>query len=340
MRWLAILTAAAVLLGCSRHPAPAQSGYRLAREIAAGDGKYDYVAYHPGLRRLFIGREHGVMAYDLDTGRVTDRLVAGDWMHAPVVLPGSDRVLATAGDSDRVLAFEAASGRLLASIPVGREPDGAVYEPVSGQVWVMNAEGGDASVIDPQALRETARVPVGPGLEFAAADGAGRIYVNVSKAAEIAEIDAAARKVVRRLGLPGCEAPTALAYLKASRLLVSTCANGVALAVDAGSGRIAARLSVGGSPDAVIVDEARGRLFIPCGADGTLRVFAIAPGGPPRPLAIVATRLNARTGGLDPVTGRLYLPRADLDPPDAEDSRAARPGTFRLLMIEPGKAGS
>lgn len=329
------------LYGCApKAAAPETYGYRLTREIAAGDGKYDYVSYHAGLHRLLIGREHGVMAYDLDSGRVTDRLVAGRWIHAVVLTSNARRALATAGDDNSVIAFDPATGAVAATIPVGDEPDGAVFEPATGQVLVMNAGGGDVSVIDPRELKEVDRFPIGPSPEFAVVDGLGHVYVNVSGAAEIAEIDARTRKVTRRIPLPGCTAPTALAWLGAQRMLVSTCANGVALAIAADDGRVLARLPVGGSPDAVIVDKARGRMFIPCGDDARLRVFAIDGDGPPRALASVATRLNARTGGLDPRTGRLYLPRADLDPPDSEDSRAAQPGSFRLLVIDPPTGSS
>ncbi|KLU24469.1 hypothetical protein EOS_20020 [Caballeronia mineralivorans PML1(12)] len=187
-------------------------------------------------------------------------------------------------------------------------------------------------------MRVVDTITVGGNPEFAAADGNGSVYINVNdgKVNEIVAADIAAKHIVRRIPLAGCEDPTGLAYDHDDQLLISVCANGLAKFVRADSGKEVASLSVGKGADAVIFDPRRRLVFIPGGADGTLTVISIRN---PRKIAVVqnlVTQKGARLGSVDINTGRVYLPTATLAAPvPPSPYPSVVPGTFKILVVAP-----
>ena len=181
-----------------------------------------------------------------------------------------------------------------------------------------------------------ATIPVGGVLEFPVSDGAGKVFVNVEDKNEIAVIDVATRKTTAHYKLAGCEAPTGLDYAPGAKLLISSCGeNGVVKVIRADTGAEVASLPIAIGADAVIYDANRKLALVPC-RSGTLEVISLAD---PAHIAVVQhvpTEVGARTGTLDPTTGRIYSMAAQFGPPPAAGGRAqALPGTFELLVIAP-----
>lgn len=321
--------------GAGARPAAVPS-YKLVAKLPGPDGGWDLADVDPRAGRLYVARREGVMGVDLRTGKVTPALVKGARGHAALVIPGTGRVLFTSGDDRTATIFEGASGRVLATLRVGTNPDAAVYDPATRTVWVMNPGSGDISVIDPAGLRVVATVPVGGSLELGAADGRGRLFVNVEDKNEVVVLDTRARKVVGRIPLRGCEGPTGLAYAADAGLIVSACANGVADVVRP-DGTAVASLPVGPGADGALYDDRRHLAFIPSGGDGTLSVIRLAP--KPAVIASVATATGARTAALDVATGRIYLPSAQYLPAVGTARPAARPGSFAILVVAPVGSG-
>ena len=81
----------------------------------------------------------------------------------------------------------------------------------------MDPGSGEATVVDPATAKVLATVPVGGSLEFATADGHGRMYVNVEDKNEVAVLDTKARKTVSRFPLAGCDGPTGIALTRPPR---------------------------------------------------------------------------------------------------------------------------
>jgi YVTN family beta-propeller protein len=302
----------------------------VVRTIPGPDGGWDYASIDADARRLYVAHGDAVTAVDLDSGKVNPKLVEGKHLHA--VLPLADgKVLATNGGNNTATLFDGASGKVIASIPTGTSPDAAIFDPSSGLVLVMNAHGGDITLIDPKTTTSVGRIDVGGALEFAVADGQGKAYVNIEDKGAIAVVDIAGRKVVTHYTLTGCTEPSGLALDPKTGVMVAACANNKAIAIRAKDGMIVATLNIGGHPDATIFDAKRGLFFIPC-AEGNLAV--IAAGEVPAVLATVKTAAGARTGALDSKTGNLYLPTADLTPPPpGEKHYGITPGTFRILVV-------
>ena len=300
--------------------------------IPGPDGGWDYAAIDSGQRRLYVAHGDAVMAVDLDSGKVEPKLVEGQRLHAVVPVPGG-RVLSTNGGNNTATLFEGDTGKVIATIPTGQKPDAATYDPSSGLVFVMDGQDGDTTLVDPKTGTSPGRIPIGGKLEFAVADGKGNVFVNVEDKREIAVVSATARKVTARYPLAGCDEPSGLAIDRKAGILVAACSNGKAIALKSADGTVLATLPIGGRPDAAIYDFKRKLFFIPCG-EGTLAVIAENENGPPTVVATVPTANGARTGALDPKTGKLYLPTADFQAPAAGEKRhQVVPGTFRILIV-------
>ncbi|MDB5363981.1 MAG: gluconolactonase [Rhodospirillales bacterium] len=298
-------------------------------EIHGADGGFDYAAVDPGGRRLYVARGDGVMSVELATAKMTPTLVPGKRVHGVVPLPGG-RLLSTNGDLATATLSDIATGKILAQVPTGKNPDAAIYDAKSGLVFVMDgAEDGEVTLVDPATGKSPGHIAVGGKLEFAVADGAGHLYVNIENTGEIAVLDTAARKVSARFALPGCEEPTGLNLNPDTHILLSVCRNQKAVALHAENGSVVAQLDIDRGADAVIFDARRKVFFVPCGRDGTLVAIG-ETGGKLAVIRKIPTAIGARTGALDPETGRLYLPTADA----AGTDHQLKAGTFRILVVD------
>lgn len=339
-------SAAVALIGCilAIAPAPAFSRdapnargvYRVVDSISAPNALWDLATVNPQRHRLYVGRVGGVLAVDLQTRAVTPAFVPSAFVHGVLTIGDSGRAVATNGLAGTAVIFDEATGQVLSTIPTGKDPDALAVEPRSGLVVTTNKQGADLTVIDPVAGVGTASIPLGGEPDFPAADGRGLVYVNINSRNEIAAVDIAARTVLRRMALPGCEGPTGLAYDAADYMLISACDNGAVLFLDAETGRVARTFHVGAGPDAVLFDAARRRAFVPSGSDGVVTIFSVRDR---RHITIsqrLATQVGVRLGALDPLTGRLYLPAAQIVPPKAPGQlKSLVPDTFRILVVAP-----
>ncbi|MGH6958245.1 MAG: YncE family protein, partial [Caulobacteraceae bacterium] len=191
-------------------------------------------------------------------------------------------------------------------------------------------------LIDPVSRQVAGVINVGGRLEFAAVDGKGRLYVNVESAGQVAAVDLKSHKVLAHYAMKGCERPTGIAWVAGDRV-ISACGSGVAVVLDAATGRQIATLKIGGFPDAVIYDPVRARAYVPCALNGEL--YSIALSGPHDNaiVATTATQIGARTGTVDPKTGRIYLPTAQYVLPVPPGQRpTTKPGTFQILVVGRG----
>ena len=313
--------------------AAAPPTYHIVARLAAGDGGWDILSVDPVDQRLYIGRPDGVTAIDLRTGKATDRIVPGQRVHSALVIPGTHEVVSTNGETDTALLFDGRTGKVRATIATGKKPDAAAWDPATRTLWIMDPGSGEATVVDVGSAKVLATVPVGGSLEFAAADGQGRMYVNVEDKNEVAVIDTKSRKVVSRFPLKGCEGPTGIAYDSAAREIVSACGeNGVAI-VSAADGRQIASLPIGRGADGAAFDARRNLALVPAGRDGKLTLIQL--GSAPRVVGQVSTAVSARTIALDQSTGRVYLPSVTLAPAVGKERPKGVPGTFRVLVVAP-----
>ena len=309
--------------------------YHVAATIAGPDGGWDFASVDADRGRLYIARSNAVSVVDLADGKMR-QLAPAQRGHAVVVLDGGATIFETDGGTGLGRFISADDGKVLAEVATGKKPDAALFDPVSGRIAVMNPGDGMVALVDPVARKLVASFKVAGGLEFAVADGRGGAFANLEDAGAIAHIDLKAGKLLGTMKLAGCEGPTGLALVAHGTRLISACANGVAVVVDAKTGRMVATLPIGRDPDAVLVDEARGLAFIPCGGSGTLVALSIADADHIAVAGTIATQIGAKTGAIDPRTGRIYLPTATLAAPEPGAKRGKPvPGSFVVLVVAP-----
>ncbi|MEA3014737.1 MAG: hypothetical protein QOD42_3282 [Sphingomonadales bacterium] len=310
--------------------------YSVTGSIQGPDGGWDLLTVDPVAHRLFIARGANVMMVDLGHANRVSAFGTADRGHAAVPIPGGSRLLLTSGRDGRARIYDIGSGTLVADVAVGRNPDAAIWDARLAAVLVMNAADGTVSVVDPAHGRVTRTIQLAAGLELAALDEHGTLFVNNEETGQIHVVDPATGAVRAPIALPGCEGPTGLGYDRRRHRLIAACANGKAAVVDSVTGRLVQLIDIGHGPDGVAVDEARGVAFIPCGRDGELDVIPLRGEGPLVVADRVRTEVGARTIALDPSTGALYLPTARFGPPPAGGGRApALPGSFHVLVVRP-----
>jgi DNA-binding beta-propeller fold protein YncE len=338
---LAAVTAA-ILLAPALTPstvaaAPAPT-YAVTGSWAGPDGGWDFSSFDPVRRRLYVARTDGVTAVDVDSGQVTAHLLKASRAHAAIPINGGAELLVTETTSGSALIADAGSGVVRATVPTGKKPDAAMVEPATGLALVFDNAGGGVALIDPKTGKAVGAIATPGGLESPAADGTGRVFVNVEDLAEIVVFDIPGRRVLAHYPLKGCESPSGLAYAPKAKLLVAACANHQALVLAADTGAIVATLPIGGRPDWAGYDAKTGLVLIPTGEDGVVNLVSVASAKTAHVVAKAPGRRGSRSGAIDPATGDLYMPSADFTSPASPGGRPAPvTGSFRILTLTPSR---
>ncbi len=331
-RLLTLLATASALLAAA--PALAAGGGRLqvVARVPGPDGGWDYASFDAARHRVYIAHASTVLSLDVADNKLNTRFAAGAGLHEIVVVPHANLLVTTNSADNTARILRASDGSLIKSLVVPADADGAAYDPATGFVVVINGDAGVLTLIDPRARQVVGQINVGGKLEFGQPDGRGRFYVNVASAGQVAVVDLRARKVLARYQMADCQRPTGLAYVEGNRV-VSSC-QGLAKVLDAGSGHEIASFKIGGFPDAVIYDPRRHIAMIPTALDGRLTVISLAGATNDTVVASVPTQPGARTGAVDPSTGRVYLPTAQYYPLVPGKRPTTKPGTFQILVLD------
>jgi DNA-binding beta-propeller fold protein YncE len=334
-------TLAALLLTVATAVPAFAAEYKLVDRIKLPDGGWDYIVSDPEHGYIIRTRTDGADLIDFKTGKVSALKNTGNG-HMIVPVPGTTLgVLPLRMPEKTSRIFDVAADKVVADVPGGDGPDGAAYDPFSKHVFVANHNGGTVTEVDPVGAKSVAQIEVGKEgkLEFPASDGAGHVFVNIEEPGILGVIDVKAQKLTAKWKMAGCEDASGLAYTgDKTKLLIASCGNGVAKVVSAVDGKEVASIPIGKGPDSVIYDAGRQLAFIPCGRDGVLEVISVADAAKVTKVQQAPTQVTARTGALDPATGRIYLMSSLIDTA-AGLNPAGRPipksGSFEMLVVAP-----
>jgi len=317
------------LAAAAPHTAPAT--YHLEASIPLADGFWDIATYDAGHDRVVIGRGGAASVVDVAARKARDigQVQRG---HAALAIPGTDEIAVTSGQDNTLRLLDAGDGRQLASVPVGDNPDAALWDPALRQVLVMNAKSGTVSQVDPKGAKVVRTIAVKPALEFGALAGPNLLAINDEDLSELELVDLKQGKLVASVPLTGCKGPTGLAADVADGLTLSSCGNGEAALVDVRARKVIQLVPIGQGPDTALFDAARHRFIVPCGRSGTLSLFSLH-GRKLVPAGTVTTQVSARTAALDPKTGRVFLPAAKFAPAQPGQRPAIVPGSAHLLVF-------
>lgn len=308
------------------------SGLKVIDQIKiSGDGSWDYVSFDGVSRKVFVAHGSAIASFDTVTKAVTPHLADATGAHIALPLGDGKTVLVTQGKLNKASIIDAATGALIADIATGPKPDAAVLDPATGRVFVMDNGGTQVDVIDPVARKLVGSVKVSGAPEGGTADGEGLIFTHLEDKNTIVVIDAKTLSVKTTFVMNDCDEPSGIAFVSKGRLLLSACKGGFARVSSADTGAEVARLVTGQRADGALYDPKSGLGYIPAG-EGKLTVISFD--GQPHVIDQVTTKPGARTATLDPDTGYIYLPTADLGPSATAGGRPAIvPGSFEVVVV-------
>ena len=315
--------------------------YHVARRFAVpGDGFWDYLTIDTASRRLYVTHGTRVQVLDVDRGTVIGEIPNTPGVHDVALAPELGRGFTSNGRAASVTIFDLKTLAIIGTVAVpGGNPDAIVYDSVSRRVFTFNGRSRTATAIDAASGAVNGSLSLGGKPEFAVADGAGRIYVDIEDRNELSVIDSRAFTLLDRWPLPGCEEPTALALDRVHRRLFVGCGNERMVVVAAESGRVVATVPIGAGVDGVAFDPATQLVFSSNG-EGTLTVIAESRDSC-RVVATVPTARGARTLALDGRTHHVWVVTAERTPPPPATEMNPNPrpgivpGSFVVLEVSP-----
>jgi DNA-binding beta-propeller fold protein YncE len=245
-----------------------------------GEGRWDYICVDPTAQRLYIPRSSHVQILDLEKGEVIGDVPGTNGVHGVALAPEQNLGFSSNGRDNAVSAFDLKTFKVVKTIKTGRNPDAIIYDPASKHIMSINHSGGDVTVIDPAALdKDPVTIKVGGTLEFAAADGAGHVFVNVENKDEMVQIDSKTNQVMAHWPLAEGKGPTGLAIDPERHRLFAGCGNQKMIVLDSESGKVIATVAIGRGVDGVAYEPTLGVAMSANGRDGTISVIQeTAPG--------------------------------------------------------------
>ncbi|MGB8408884.1 MAG: hypothetical protein WCE58_03110 [Gallionella sp.] len=310
----------------------AESGYHVAhREILVGDVKWDYLTYEKGSRRLFITRGDHVDVYDTMSGQIAGTIADTPGVHGVALAPELNKGFASNGRANTVTIFDLRSLKALGTLPTEKKPDAIVYDAFTRRIFAANGESGSLTVIDAVKSEAIATIVVGGKLEFMAADGRGKLYVNIQDGNALAVVDTVTLALVARYDLSlSCNEPTGLSIDAATERLFVGCRNQKMAVVSGKTGDILATVPIGKGCDATAYDSAL-QLAFSSNGEGTLTIISAETYSVQQTLV---TQPTARTMALDDINRRIYTVAAEVEMPGSAGVRPKlKPGTFTLLTV-------
>jgi YVTN family beta-propeller protein len=285
----------------------------------------------------------------------------GFWDYLLVDSP-AHRLFLTRGN--HVDVVDTQTGKLVGSIANLHGTHGVALDNAGKFGYISDGGGNAVVVFDRSTLATLATIPAGTnpdGIVFEPATQTIWAFNGRSKDATV--IDAASRKVVATIPLPGkpefpavdgkglvfvniedkslivrldahtnkiadtwpagCESPSGLAFDVAGARLFPVCDGKKMAVVDANSGKILATSTIGDGPDAAGWDAAHKLAFASSG-DGILSVID-ASSADYKTIESLPTQKGARTMAYDSAADRVYLVTADFGPRPAPTADNPRP---------------
>jgi YVTN family beta-propeller protein len=295
-----------------------------------GAARWDYVSLDSASHRLYVAHATQVEVIDTQTDKLVGTIPDTPGVHGVAIAADLGLGFISDGGADRVTVFDLATLKTRASIAVGKDPDTILYDPASRRVMTFNGHSNDVTLIDAVHGTVVATVAAGGTPEYAQPGEGGLVWFNVEDTNELAVLDPAQGRIVRRVALAPCEGPSGLAVDDRQRHY-AVCENRQ-MAVVASDGKVVGRASIGAGPDGVAWMD--GAAYSANGRDGTISVVRETAPGRFETTETIRTAAGARTIAADPATHRLYLPTADLQPAVDGARRVGMPGTFHVLVLE------
>jgi DNA-binding beta-propeller fold protein YncE len=314
----------------------AQSQWAVEKTFhVGGEGGFDYITIDAKSHRLYVPRSTHTMVIDADSGATVGDIAGQKHNHGVAVVPELARGFISDG-AGSIVIFDLKTNAVLGTVAAKDDADGIIYDKSTGLVLVGC---GDAGVLitlkadaDPKTAVIDAPIELGGKPEYLAADGAGKVYVNLEDKDQVAVVDLKARKVLAHWPVAPGGSPVGLSIdPQKHRLFIGCRKPQKMLVMSTEDGKI-----VGDLPIAVGVDATRwdGHQAFASTREGKLSV-AEEKGGTWETVQTVTTGFGTKTMDVDNEEHKIYLPTADFDQPKpgATGRPTAKPGTFIIVVV-------
>ena len=276
--------------------------------------RFDYESLDPGTHRLFIAHlgAGSVPVYDIGSGTIVGEVQDVPGVHGVLAVPELGRVYASATGANQVAVIDPQSLAVVATIPGGVYPDGLAYNPEMGKLYVSDESGGTDTVIDTASNQVVATIPLGGEVGNTQFDpGSHQVIAAVQTRNQVVTIDPQTDQVSGRYDTPGCDHPHGVQISPDRRLAFVACEGNAKLVVmDLQSMTVTETYDVGSVPDVLAFDGPRRVLYV-AAEDGPMTAFSETETGL-KPLAQRDIGPNAHSITVDPDTGHIYVPIANL----------------------------
>jgi len=277
--------------------------------LTGNANRFDYASIdeHRGIMWVAHMGDGSVVAFDVKSNRVTLTVPLGSGASVRGIVAAGGDVYAAAQGLGAVVVLDGANGRRLATVPAG-DVDGLAYDPLTQRIFVSDESGGRDTVIGTRTHTIAGNVALGGEAGNTQYDPVSRhIFVGVQTRDELAEIDPAALKIVRRFALPGCSSSHSVAIDASERAAYVGCQHNARLVrLDLRTGLVTGSGGVGIGVDVLALDPGLHRLYA-ASESGVVSVFDVANGALTR-VAQAFLHLNAHVVAVDPATHRVYFP--------------------------------
>lgn len=330
-----VLFFSALLVGAVA-PGFAQAHWAVTNTFhVGGEGGWDYVTVDAPNHRFFVTRSTHTQAIDENSGKVLADIPGQNRSHGVALVPKLGRGFITdGGGSGAIFIFDLNTYKVLGRITTMPDSDGIIYDSGTDLVLAVSGDGNALMAfhpnIDPKSGSVGSPIQLGGSPEFLAADGAGKLYINIPDKNQVAVVDLHARKVIARWPVaPGGE-PVGMAIDTAHHRLYIGCRGPARLIVmNTDSGKVEGAVPIGSGNDAVRFADGQG--FASCG-DGSLTI-AGESGGKIAVEQTVKTASGARTMGIDRTAHKIFLPAAQTMPGATGRRPAMKPGSFEIIVV-------
>ena len=309
--------------------------YKVINKISLeGDEKWDYLFSDDQANRLYVSHGSQVQVIDELTGKVAGKITGLKGVHGIAIDQALNKGFISSGRDSSVTVFNTKTFEVIKRVVItGLNPDAILFDAFSQKVFVFNGHSNNITVLDAVSNNIITTIALTGNPEFAVTNGKGLVYVNLESASSIAVINSTTYKVEKVWSIaPGLE-PTGLALDNETQRLFSVCANKLMIVVDAKSGKVLAKLSIGEGTDGVGFDPLSKCAFSANG-DATMTVVKEDPNDNFSVLENVETQKGARTIAVNKLTHHIYLPAAQFEAAEAGKRGKLIPGTFVILEIE------
>lgn len=320
-------------------PVRADSAWHLEKTLQVGGvGGMDYITVDAATHRLYVPRSTHTLVLDAVSGKVLGDIPGQKRAHGVALVPSLNRGFITdGGGSGAVIVFDLKTNAVLGVIAAVPDADGIIYDPGSDRILVS---AGDSNAlvtfkpdIDPKTGKIEEPIQLGGAPEFLAADGSGKVYVNLEDKDSVAVVDLKTRKITAHWPVAPGGSPVGLAIDRDHHALFIGCRKPQKMIVmSTEDGKVLADLPIGMGVDATRV--AGTEAFASCG-DGTLAIISRSSGGKYTLAQTLTTAQGAKTMDIDTKAHTIYLPTSDFEAqkPGASGRPVAKPGTFKILVV-------